>query len=266
MLRLLIVCLALCGCKTTSVIDPQIPLTEDEFTYHQLSIDKDTLPYRVLLPQNFNKSKAYPLMLFLHGAGERGSDNELQLVHGSDLFLKAETRKEYPAIVVFPQCAVDSTWSGYTWLEDGTLNYNSSKIQNSPVVHQKLVKALIAELNQNYKLDHNRFYIGGLSMGGMGTFETVRNNPKLFAAAFPICGGAHPSIAAQLSTPKWWIFHGEDDEVVLPENSKLIYEAIKALGADVKLSLYPGVGHDSWTNAFEEPELLEWLFEQKLAN
>jgi len=100
-------------------------------------------------------------------------------------------------------------------------------------------------------------------MGGMGTFETVKNNPKLFAAAFPICGGAHPDIASELTGPRWWIFHGEDDTVVKPENSVNIYEAMKAENIDVRLSLYPEVGHDSWTNAFAEPNLLEWLFSQK---
>lgn len=264
MLRLLILCLTICGCKTTTHTHQEKPLAQEAFTYHELSIAQDTLPYRLLLPQNFDKSKAYPLVLFLHGAGERGNDNELQLVHGAELFLKAETRKTHEAIVVFPQCTLDSTWSGYTWLEDGTLNYNTDKIKDSPVVHQKLLKALITQLKHSYKLDHNRFYIGGLSMGGMGTFETVRNNPNLFAAAFPICGGAPPELAAQLMIPKWWIFHGEEDTVVRPENSVKIHEALQKEKNDARLTLYPGVGHDSWNKVFAEPELLKWLFSQRL--
>jgi len=199
-------------------------------------------------------------VLFLHGSGERGNDNELQLVHGADLFLQPKVRRDYPALVVFPQCAKNANWSGYTWNEDGTINFNHS---NEIVTHQKLLTALLLELNQNYSLDNDRLYIGGLSMGGMGTFETVRQNPKLFAAAFSICGGADPRIAKELIHPKWWIFHGAEDKVVFPFYSSDMNEALQAVGAEVKFSLYPEVGHDSWNNVFVEPKLLEWLFRQR---
>lgn len=103
-------------------------------------------------------------------------------------------------------------------------------------------------------------YVGGLSMGGFGTFELVRRNPKLFAAAFPICGGANPITAKKMKHLDWWVFHGEADKVVPPRYSTQMVDAMKKDGLSVKYSLYPGVGHNSWDNAFAEPELLPWLF------
>lgn len=102
--------------------------------------------------------------------------------------------------------------------------------------------------------------MGGLSMGGMGTFEIVRRNPHLFAAAFPICGGGDTATVRQLIKVKWWVFHGAADEVVPPVYSQKMVDALKQVNADVKFSLYPGVNHNSWDNAFAEPTLLAWLF------
>lgn len=222
-----------------------------------------TLPYRILLPKDFNPEKKYPLLLFLHGAGERGNDNEAQLTHGADLFLKEENRTKFPAIIVFPQCAEDSYWSSvdvqrkegnYTW------KYPKKQQPNSSL---DLVEGLICKLKKTYKLDKNRMYIAGLSMGGMGTFEMVWRNPKMFAAAIPICGGANPVIAKKLTNPEWWIFHGEEDAVVPVYLSKEMHKALEAVGATTKLTLYPKVNHDSWTNAFAEPAFLSWLFSKR---
>ena len=260
MLRLSILILCLLSCKPATTLTHEA-MTAD-YSYHTLEVDGNVLPYRMLLPENYDKNKAYPLILFLHGAGERGNDNELQLVHGSARFLDEVERAQYPAIIVFPQCAEETTWSGYLW-NDGDIDFNHDSNDSKLVTHQILIKALIAELNQNYKLDHHRFYIGGLTMGGMGTFETVRQNPGLFAAAFPICGGADPKIAQELTGPSWWIFHGEEDEVVKSAYSAEMAKALKAEGADVQLTMYPGVGHDSWNQAFAEPLLMEWLFGQR---
>lgn len=228
-----------------------------------LTYKKGNLPYRVLLPKNYNPSVKYPLILFLHGSGERGNDNEAQLVHGANLFLKESVRRDYPAIVVFPQLAKDHLWSSFE------SNNTSPRLFNYPekpgkVIHQELLKALIKKLKNQFNLDSNRFYVGGLSLGGMGTFEIVYNNPKLFAAAFPICGGANAKIAKRISNPSWWIFHGAKDRVVPPEYSQQMYDALKQNGADVKLTLYPNVEHDSWTNTFAEPDLLKWLFSKSL--
>ncbi|MGB5818113.1 MAG: dienelactone hydrolase family protein [Saonia sp.] len=221
---------------------------------------KYRMPYRILYPEGYNADKAYPLILVLHGSGERGNDNELQLTHGADMFLGDTVRKKFPAIVVFPQCPENSYWSNVNKKEvDGVFGFAFSKGEkptSAMVTLQKLVKYL----KGTYKLDAKRMYVGGLSMGGMGTFELVYRNPKTYAAAFPICGGAHPDTAPKLTGPNWWIFHGDADGVVNYMHSQKMFEALKKSGAEAKFSLYPDVTHNSWDNAFAEPELLPWLF------
>lgn len=224
----------------------------------------DTLPYRILLPENYDASKKYPLILVLHGAGERGNDNEKQLVHGSRLFLRDSIRKNYPAVVVFPQCPANSYWSNVeiTRNENGKRNFEFKRC-GKPTVAMALAINLLHHLQQNYSLNKEQLYIGGLSMGGMGTFELVRRKPKTFAAAFPICGGANPKTARKLKNPSWWIFHGLKDDVVDPEFSKLMAAALKEKGADVKLTIYPEANHNSWDPAFAEKDLLPWLFSKR---
>lgn len=222
--------------------------------------DNDSLPYRILLPKNFDSNKRYPLILFLHGSGERGSDNELQLTHGADLFLKEQIRNTYEAIVVFPQCPSNWLWTNVRYGRDGYKEVNNFPSEINYNFPLNMVEGLINSLKETYKLDLNRLYVGGLSIGGMGTFELVHRNPNLFAAAFPICGGSNPKIAEEIKNTSLWIFHGDSDNVVPSSLSINMYKALKALNADVKLTIYPGVGHDSWTNTFAEPDLLKWLF------
>jgi len=228
-----------------------------------LYIEKgDTLPYRLLLPKDYDASKKYPLILFLHGSGERGSDNELQLVHGADLFLRDSIRNKYKAIVVFPQCSLNSYWSNVKIITDSIQKSRvfSFQAEGEPTTAMSLVLGLLNELPKKYKLDKDRIYVGGLSMGGMGTFEIVHRKPKLFAAAFPICGGANAAIADDLKNTAWWIFHGLKDNVVDPVYSKVMAAALKGEGADVKLTLYPQANHNSWDSAFAEKDLIPWLF------
>ena len=230
----------------------------------KLVLKGDTLPYRILLPKNYNPIIKYPLILFLHGSGERGNDNNLTIVHDADLLLKDSIRNKYPAFVVFPQCTEKDSWSNYqsSRIDEKTTITYSNKVDK--IKQQDLLKALIKKLKREFNLDVNRFYVGGLSMGGMGTFDMVNQNPKLFAAAFPICGGANPKIAKRIKQPSWWIFHGADDEVIPSKYSQQMFDALNVLGADVKLTIYPNVKHDSWTNAFAEPDLIKWLFSKSL--
>lgn len=224
---------------------------------------KDTLPYRVLLPENYDASKKYPLIFFLHGAGERGSNNEAQLVHGARLFLKPELRRDYPAIVVFPQCPANSYWSNVDFkMQDGKREF-IFKSEGEPTLAMKLAQELLLRLLKDYPVKKKQVYVGGLSMGGMGTFEIVRRNPKIFAAAFPICGGSEPSTAKQLKKPSWWVFHGSKDNVVPPELSEKMVSALQSVGASVKFTLYPEANHNSWDAAFAEPGLLPWLFSRR---
>ena len=230
------------------------------FQKHLLIEGKDTLPYRLLLPQNYDATKAYPLILFLHGSGERGSDNEAQLVHGASLFLKDSIRKDFPAIVVFPQCPATSYWSNVKFEnKDGKRTFVFEE-KGTPTIALQMVMNLIDKLETAYKLDKERYYVGGLSMGGMGTFELVKRKPKMFAAAFPICGGGNTNTAKKLRRTDWWIFHGLKDDVVPPELSQAMAAALKKRGADVQLTLYPDANHNSWDAAFAEKNLLPWLF------
>ncbi len=233
------------------------------FQQKQFILGNDTLPYRILLPENYDAAKKYPLIFFLHGAGERGNDNKAQLVHGAKLFLNDETRKNYPAIVVFPQCPQNSFWSNVDFkMENGKRDF-SFQTGGEPTIAMKLAEQLLFKVVKEYAVNKKQLYVGGLSMGGMGTFEIVRRNPKLFAAAFPICGGANPATAAQLKKVKWWVFHGAKDDVVPPSWSEKMVEALKAVKASVKFTLYPNANHNSWDPAFAEPELLSWLFAQR---
>jgi predicted peptidase len=236
----------------------------DAFKSDKLVLKGDILPYRILLPKNYNPNIKYPLILVLHGLGERGNDNNLQLVHGADLFLKPSVRNKYPAFVVFPQCAANDSWSNYQYSNvDGKVDITySDKVDK--IKQQQLLKELIKKLKKEFNLDANRFYVGGLSMGGMGTFDIVNQNPKLFAAAFPICGGANPKIAKRIKQPSWWIFHGAIDEVVPSKYSQQMFDALSTIGADAKLTIYPNIKHNSWTKAFAEPKLLPWLFSKSL--
>ena len=227
----------------------------------------DTLPYRILLPLNFDSNTRYPMVLFLHGAGERGNDNEKQLVHGATMFLEDSIRNKYPAIVVFPQCAENSFWANISMSMDSitkkrTLIY---KENGAPTKAMELLIGLYQDLSNKYTPDKNQLYVGGLSMGGMGTFEIARRLPDNFAAAFAICGGANTATAPQLKSTAWWICHGMKDNVVNPQNSIDMAKALKDAGAEVRLTLYPEANHNSWDDAFKEPTFFSWLFEHQKA-
>lgn len=225
----------------------------------------DTLPYRLLLPKNFDAAKEYPLVLVLHGAGERGNDNESQLVHGAKLFLQDSVRDRYPAIVVFPQCPRAGYWAPVQFGQDAAGKRTFSYPPDAPATRpMQLVMQLLDTLNQQFKLNDDRLYVGGLSTGGMGTFDLVARKPKTFAAAFPICGGGAPEHAKALRRTKWWVFHGDADAVVPWQLSEKMVAAIKKQRrSSVQFTVYPGVNHNSWDNAFAEPQLLPWLFAQK---
>lgn len=220
-----------------------------------------TLPYRILYPKNYDKSKKYPLILFLHGAGERGNDNEKQLVHGAKLFLTDENREKFPCILVMPQCPTDSYWSSVKVdrsTQPLTLDFDYSRPMNWPLASAMEV---VQQLAETEAVDTRRLYIMGLSMGGMGTFEALHNFPKVFAAAAPICGGADvEAYDKRVRKVPFWVFHGDVDSVVNVDNSRKIVDKLKKLRISVEYSEYPGINHNSWDNAFAEPDLLPWMF------
>ncbi|HEY0680073.1 MAG TPA: dienelactone hydrolase family protein [Chitinophagaceae bacterium] len=227
----------------------------------------DTLPYRVLYPLNHNPKKKYPLVLFLHGAGERGTNNESQLIHGASLFADSANRKRFPAIVIFPQCPYTDYWARMKLVKemtDSTPHQIEYPADGPPNKSLDMVSQLIDVLAASGSVDSRRIYVGGLSMGGMGTFELLWRKPRFFAAAFPICGGGNVNRAADYGKNfPIWVFHGEADQVVDVNDSRKMVKALKEAGAKLKYSEYPKVKHDSWTNTFAEPGLLPWLFSQK---
>lgn len=226
----------------------------------------DTLRYRLQYPLHYDAHKKYPLLLFLHGAGERGSDNEAQLKHGGKLLADSSVREKYPAFVIAPQCPANDWWSRIrrdTSVRDslGGFMYLSGEPAGKAL---SLVSGLLDSLASSGSVNKQRIYVGGLSMGGMGTYEILWRKPHFFAAAFPICGGGDPEkVKVYAKGFPVWIFHGDKDPVVPPANSRRMVNALKAAGARVKYTEYPGVLHNSWDNAFAEPELFSWLFAQK---
>lgn len=225
----------------------------------------DTLPYRILLPENYDADKKYPLVVFLHGSGERGNDNEKQLMHGAKLFLQKENRERFPAFVVFPQCSAKSFWSNTQFLIDEKGERDFYFVNGGePSVAMKMLISLVNNLQAQYKIKQDQVYVMGLSMGGMGAFELVNRMPYTFAAAIPICSGANPLIVQNLKNTYWWVFHGAKDNVVLPKFSQDMVKALKRSGTSVKFTLYPEANHNSWDSAFAEPDFLKWLFSKKL--
>jgi predicted peptidase len=225
--------------------------------------DADTLRYRILYPENYKKEKPYPLVVFLHGAGERGNDNEHQLDLGASLFLRDSIRKQFPAIVVFPQCPPDSFWSMVTIRKTATAEERNRLLNiSAPTIPERLVKLLMDSLVENKIADKKRVYIGGLSLGGFGAYDLVIHYPNYFAAAFPICGQANVKVFTEKAAKvPVWIFHGAIDNVIDPQPDRDLIKALQNVGAkNAKYTEYPNVMHASWVNAFAEPELLPWIF------
>lgn len=228
------------------------------FSYEKyVNTTGDTLKYRQLYP-DANALRKYPLVIFLHGSGERGNDNEAQLKWGVTNFSSDENMQRYPAFVIAPQCPENSGWSNFTNREN-----KSSILQDpSPSKQMALLIGLIQELIQKLPVDTNRIYITGLSMGGFGTFDAIERYPDLFAAAVPVCGGGDVTKAASIKHIPIWIFHGAEDSVVDPAFSRSMVEALTKAGAHPGYTQYPEVGHFSWIEAYSDPLMMEWLFRQ----
>ncbi|MFO0877962.1 MAG: PHB depolymerase family esterase [Gemmataceae bacterium] len=217
---------------------------------------KTTLFYRFLKPEKIEEKTKYPLVIFLHGAGERGDDNTKQLVHGVGDFAKSTTRKKHPCFLIAPQCPEGRRWVEVDW---SAPTHNMPKAASEPAT---LLLALIDQVCKEYPIDKNRIYLTGLSMGGYGTWDLLCRKPTLFAAGIPVCGGGDEKHAKKLVGIPIWAFHGDKDLAVKVERSRNMIEAIKKAGGEPKYTEYPGVGHDSWTRTYKNPEVLDWLFAQ----
>lgn len=224
------------------------------FSYNNFIDGNDTLKYRMLYP-DANNFRKYPLVIFLHGSGERGNDNEAQLKWGVMNFATDENMIKFPALVIAPQCPEKMSWSNFS--------RKDMKLQALPSRPMEMVIKLIQQLKKNMPVDTNRIYITGLSMGGFGTYDAIERYPNLFAAAVPVCGGGDTSKVSVIKNIPIWIFHGAEDPAVNPQLDVNMLVALTRAGAHPGFTQYPEVGHFSWIAAYSDPLMIEWLFRQK---
>ena len=229
------------------------------FHYRKYTNEKgDTLLYR-FLESDYNPSRQYPLVVFLHGSGERGNDNEAQLKWGVMNFATDQNMKLHPAYVIAPQCPADNEWAQFREVDDDA----ALSMYPEPSKPMKLLIGLIEELVKNLPIDKDRIYITGLSSGGAGTYDAIARYPHLFAAAVPVCGEGDVSIATSIKHIPIWIFHGAEDPAVDAHQSFSMVEALTKAGAHPGYTLYPETGHFSWLAAYSDHMMMEWLFRQR---
>ncbi len=212
------------------------PVTSQTQTKEKATIvRKTTMKYLLWLPADNkkDKNKTYPLLIFLHGSGERGDNLELVKKNGPPSFI--DNRPDFPFILVSPQCPKDKWW-------------NTEDLQ-----------LLLEKVKHKYRVDPARIYLTGLSMGGFGTWAWACSYPNQFAAIAPVCGGGDVQFARELKNTPVWAFHGEADPVVPVKRTIEMVEAVNAKGGSARMTIYPGVGHDSWVNAYNDEELYKWL-------
>lgn len=234
------------------------PYESLEFEYTGGPYENEVFRYRLMKPSTVEEGETYPLVLFLHGAGERGDDNERQLAYLPKLMATESHREKFPCYLLAPQCRSGQKWVDVSWAE----------VKNSPQPkepsHQ--MKAAIGMLKRTLaeeKIDPNRVYLTGLSMGGYGSWDLVARHPEWFAAVAPICGGGDVATAKRFADVPLWAFHGDADRAVNVARSRMMIAALKKAGGQPKYTEYPGVGHNSWTPAYEKSDLLEWMFQQR---
>lgn len=224
------------------------------FSYEKyVNAKGDTLNYRLLI-SDYSPISKYPLVIFLHGSGERGDDNEAQLKWGVLNFASDQNMKTHPSIIIAPQCPKKMSWANFS-KEDMSL-------QPSPTEPMKLLMELINEAILKLPVDTNRIYITGLSMGGFGTYDAITRYPKLFAAAVPVCGGGDVTKAQSIAHIPIWIFHGALDGTVNTILSQNMVESLTKAGAHPGFTQYPETGHFSWIAAYSDTMMMEWLFSQ----
>jgi poly(3-hydroxybutyrate) depolymerase/lysophospholipase L1-like esterase len=215
------------------------------------------LAYRLLKPVGYDASRRYPLVLFLHGAGERGSNNVAQLKHGLRGFAAPEFQARQPVFVMAPQVPLEQKWSNTDW------NAPKSELPGQPASALRLAMDALAALQEEFRIDADRIYVTGLSMGGYGTWDAICRYPGYFAAAVPVCGGGDEAKVAVVKDLPIWCFHGDQDKAVPVARSRNMIEAIRRAGGQPRYTEYPNVGHNSWDNAYGDPALYEWLFAQR---
>jgi predicted peptidase len=208
----------------------------------------------LLRPLGPEPGQLYPLILFLHGAGERGSDNSRQLAYLPAWLAEPAWREAFPCYVLAPQCRDDQKWADVDWSKIET-----TPLSATPTVDMLAVIAALEDTLKRESVDPTRIYLTGLSMGGYGSWDLAARTPERFAAILPICGGGDERVDATIATLPIWCFHGDADNVVHVTGTTAAIDALDAAGIETKVTIYPQVGHNSWDAAYREPELAKWL-------
>jgi predicted peptidase len=219
------------------------------------SADGSVIKYRWSAPEKTEPAKTYPLVLFLHGSGERGEDNKAQLKHGVIPIINGAAKLGTPVFLIAPQCPADRWWSAPK--QDRT----SLNAAGKPNVLLDNLLALVTSIQKEHPVDLKRLHITGISMGGFGTWDLLARAPDRIASAIPICGGGEPALTNKFKNVPVWAFHGEADEVVPASATHNMIDALKKAGGKPKSTYYPGVGHDSWTRTYDNLEVIRWLLE-----
>ena len=209
---------------------------EQEQHFHTTVTKQVGAPYLVVIPEDHDATKKYPLLIFLHGRGEQGDDLAKVKIHGP---FEAVKKLGLPLIIVAPQSPLGQWWD------------------------VDMLDALVDHLLETLPVDHDRVYLTGLSMGGHGTWLLAARRPETFAAIVPICGFSIPSKAASFGDLPIWVFHGANDKVIHVGESAIMVKSLRAVGNDARVTIYPSAGHDSWTETYNNPELYEWLLSKR---
>ncbi len=212
--------------------------------------EKEPFRYRLLRPEHAEPGEQYPLVLFLHGAGERGDDNRAQLKYLPELMATGPYRQAFPCFLVSPQCR-----AGRWWIP---------RAEDKPGGEQlEMALEILDSVEKSCPIDPRRVYLTGLSMGGFGCWNLAAKYPERFAAVVPICGGGNAANAGKLVDIPIWAVHGAEDDVVRPELSRAMIEAVRAAGGHPHYTELAGVAHDSWTPAYTDPDgVIPWMFQQ----
>ena len=201
-----------------------------------------SLKYHIYFPDNYHDSDTkFPLVLFLHGSGERGDDLRLVEKHGIPKMINNGIK--FPFITLAPQCPKFQYWT--------------------EPVNVKTLLLLVEEIIKKNKVDIERIYATGLSMGGYGTLAIAKERPDLFSAIIPVCGGLDTTDIERLKDIPIWLFHGAEDKVVPVENSELIYDLLKPINPEIKITIYQGINHNSWEMTYNNQNIYDWMLKYK---
>lgn len=233
-------------------------------TFREMMITTDafgeakSIDYRLMSPEADRPGEKYPLVLFLHGAGERGSDNVKQLLYLPEVLSREENRERYACYALVPQCPDNRRWVEVPWDAVETTPQGDA----SPAM--RLVLEMLDEVLHAWPIDPQRVYLTGMSMGGYGAWDLASRRPATFAALAPLCGGGDEAQAGKFKSLPIWAVHGEKDAAVPAVRSRRMIEAVRHAGGKPKYSELPGVGHNCWSQAYA-PEfgLLDWMFRQR---